>query len=85
MQGRLLCCKKQQQKNKTTFHVEIVSLFPKEAKFVNMGKIKQVHRMKPPGVCTVGEEDVFRYPEGSSGWSNNQVDLRQSSKRKSAH
>lgn len=29
-----------------------------------------------------GEEQTFLCPQGSSGWSNNQIDMRQSSKRK---
>ena len=29
-----------------------------------------------------GEEQTFLYPQDSSGWSNNQIDMRQISKRK---
>lgn len=33
-------------------------------------------------LLSVGEEQLFLYPRGSSGWSKNHVDMRQIGKRK---
>lgn len=45
-----------------------------------------VHRCTTNFWCvTVGEEQTFLYPHGASGWSNNQIDMRQMSKRKQPH
>lgn len=33
-------------------------------------------------ITNVGEEQTFLYPEASSGWSNNQLGMREIRKRK---